>query len=435
MNAMTALAQRVRCERLSCGARVYLIENHTNLTVSLVGYVDGGLFLEDPADAGVANLCISMLDRGTPTRDQAAIADALESNGARLAYGLTREVVTVRAHCLSEDLPLVLDIFGDTLTQPSFPDAELAIVREDAKAGLREAAYDTYTQAGRRSAEMLLGSDHPYARESLGRGENLDRLGCVDLERYHAAAIAGGRLHLAVIGDIRPDETLAMLERELGDLPRGESLPEGTFTDGHNDTPAGEDPARHARREHVEICDKEQVDIVFLSHGVPRTAEGFESYGLANFIFGGSFVSRLNQRLRDTDGLTYGAQSAIISGSHPGVWLAHVGVHPDHRERAIEGVLAEMRQMAADGITKAELKLAQQHLSGSFPIRLETNRAIAAALLEGLRAGRGLDFIDRYRERLMALTREQVNAATKTLLGGDEVVVVSSGTESQGRVT
>ena len=106
------LADRMRSAQLRNGAQVHLLESHRNLTVDLAGFIEGGLSLEDESLPGVAHLCVSMLDRGTGGRDQAAIADALESNGARLAYGLNPELLSFRARCLSEDLELVLeDIF------------------------------------------------------------------------------------------------------------------------------------------------------------------------------------------------------------------------------------------------------------------------------------------------------------------------------------
>ena len=86
-----------------------------------------------------------------------------------------------------------------------------------------------------------------------------------------------------------------------------------------------------------------------------------------------------------------------------------------------------VKAMAEAGVDAAELEMAQQHLTGSFPIRLETNRALASLLLESVRFGRGLDYVDRYPARIRGLTLEEVNAAARRLLGAPEPVVVAAG--------
>ena len=222
-----------------------------------------------------------------------------------------------------------------------------------------------------------------------------------------------------MVGDIEPAATLALLERHLAGLPRECGEPVAPQVSAPAAPP--EAPVR------IAIPDKEQVEIVVATPGVSRAEPGFEAYAVANFLFGGSFVSRLNLRLRDREGITYGAQSTIVSGRHPGFWYASAGVHPEKVERAVALTLEEMRRLADAGVTAEELALAQQHLTGSFPIRLETNRAIGSVLLESERFGRGLDYIDRYPERIRALTVEQVSAAARGLIDPSRAVTAVAG--------
>jgi zinc protease len=443
---MMRLADRVHAATLDNGIRVHLVASHVNPTVDLIGVIEGGMFLEEPASAGVGHLCVTMLDRGTRRRTQAEISDALESNGARLSHGLAREAVTIRARCLTEDLEMLLAILGETLAEPSFPASELELAKEDARAGLREAAFDTCGRAYDRAAGLVIGPEHPYARETLGCLAAIDATRRENLEAFHRAAIVGARTRLVMIGDFEPEPALALLARHLGAVPAGEAVlpPEARPTAdrswmpthpgsdasgpsaGAVDGPAWAAPLR--TRDHVEIADKGQIDAIVMRPGVARTDEAFTAYGLANFILGGSFVSRLNQRLRDQEGLTYGAQSSIISALFSGFWSAYVGVHPRHLERAVAGILEEMRRFATQGVDEEELELARMNLTGSFPIRLETNRAVAAALIEALRLGKGPDFVDTSIERIRAVTGEQVNAAAQALFRTDDAVLVTAGT-------
>lgn len=444
------ISARVQDLVLPNGAKTYLIENHADVTVDVLGLFEGGLFLEPPEQAGLANLTLAMLDRGTRRRTENEISDAIESNGLQLDYTLLRECAGVRARCLSEDLPLLLELMGETLTEPTFPEEQLALVREQVLVDLEQIAYDTFEQAARRAATRLFHGGHPYAREALGEADRLVKLTTNDLESYRLRALTGPRMSLVVAGHIDPAETTALVRRHLGALPEesgGKSALEASETaaapGAHADAPF-KTPEAHAggrlaapqtrtatqpavRREHVPIADKEQVDIVFMRPGIARTEPGFEAYGLANFIFGGSFVSRLNQRLRDRAGLTYGAHSAIISGRFPGYWLASTGVPPQQVERAVALVIEELTRFVEEGVSAEELAVAQDHLTGAFPIRLETNQALAALFLDGIRYGRGRDYLERYPERLRAVTRDAVNAAARRLIDPGDLIVVSAG--------
>ncbi len=428
---MIRLADRVHPATLANGIVVHLIASHTNPTVDLIGLIEGGMYLEDPARAGVANLCISMLDRGTRRRTQAEISDALESCGARLSHGLGREAVTVRGRCLAEDMSLVLEILGETLAEPVFPPEELELVKEDARAGLREAAFDTGEQAYERAAGLVIGPEHPYARDPLGRLEAIDAVSREDLVAFHRSAIAGARMQLVMIGDFELAAGLDLLTRHLGAVPPGQAtLPDGARPGGEpaaGSTASGSADGPRVRA-HVEVADKGQLDVILMRPGVARTDETFTAHALANFIMGGSFVSRLNQRLRDHEGLTYGAHSSIHSALYRGLWSAGAGVHARHLEQAVASTLEEMRRFAAGGVGEEELELARMNLTGSFPIKLETNRAVATALLEAIRLGKGPAHLDTYNERIAAVTREQVNEAARSLFATGDLVVVTAGT-------
>ncbi len=442
-----SVADRITTSRLANDAKAYVLESRSNITVDLIGYLEGGLGLEASRQAGVANLCVGTLDRGTRTRAHDEIAEALESCGARVSFDLTPETTTFRARCLSEDLALVLSILAECLAAPSFPEAQLKIGREEALAGLREAAIDTYARAYECGAGLVLGADHPYARDPLGRDAVVPRVTAEQVHAFHRRLLSSSRLRLAVIGDVAAAEVTTLLEETLGSLPPADEgsrggAPAGEWreaastvgpTAGLAAAPADASADASAggphigQREHLALPDKEQVDLFFMRRGVPRTAPDFEAYALANFLVGGSFVSRLNQRLRDQEGLTYGAQSTIVSGLEAGLWYAYVSVHPRDAERCVEMTFEELARFAAEGPADEELEMARLHLTGSFPIKLEAKRMVASVLLDSVRTGRGLDYIDRYCERVMAIGCGQVIEAARNLWLGAPMTVASAG--------
>ena len=438
----TAIVERVRDVILANGVHVYLLENHADVTVDLVGFFEGGLYLEAPEQSGVADLTLSMLDRGTRHRTENEIAIALESNAISLDYTLVREGATVRGRCLAEDLPLLIELMGETLAEPSFPAGQLALAKEQTLVDLRQAAYDTFEQATRRAAALLLGPRHPYAREPQGEPDIVQSLSARDLDDYRRRALTAQRLSLAVVGDIDPDLTAELLAQRFVTLAvESPAAEQGAWPGipGPGEPIPGEEggpaalPARDTIREHVPLADKEQIDLVFVRPGVARIARDYDASGLANFILGGSFVSRLNHRLRDAAGLTYGASSSIASGRSPGYWLANVGLHPRDLDRGVDIVREELKHFVEDGVSDEELEIARDHLSGGFPLRLETNRGVASMFLDGIRYGRGRDYIHRYLDCLRALDRDRVNAAARKLIDPDALVIVSCGSKEGPR--
>ena len=181
MDRSVSIAERVAVADLAGGVRVHLLENHANATVDVVGLIEGGLRGEPPELPGVADLTFAMLDRGTQRRDERALAEALESNGAVLEYGLGPEVAVLSARCLSEDLALLLEILGETLCEPAFPEAQLALEREETLVALRESAFDTFDRAFRRAVGRLRGEHDIYARDPLGTEAVVARLTRADL--------------------------------------------------------------------------------------------------------------------------------------------------------------------------------------------------------------------------------------------------------------
>jgi len=426
-------APHVSVVRLEPGIDLYLLRRRAVPRFDLIGLLEGGLCAEPAEESGVADLVLSMLDRGTPARDEQAIARLLESLGAQLAYRLTRETAIVEVHGLSEDLEPVVALMGETLCRPTFPAAELVQAQREAQAALREEAHDGFERAYQRAAARFFGERHPYARSLTGAAAIIPQLGREALARHHARTIAADRLTLAAVGDFDATRMSDALNAALAPLAKRAALGPAPLAPQRR---CKRSPPRRQRAgtsagapplEHVALADKEQVDLVWLGPGVARDDPGFDAAALASFLIGGSFVSRLNARLRDREGLTYGAHCGLSGGRAPGCWYATLGVEPAAVERAVRLVTEELSRFAGEGPVAGELEAARQHLAGAHPLRLETNRSLAAAMLALVRHGRPLTDLDRYPERLAALDGEAVTAAARRMVDFDQITVATAG--------
>ncbi|MBD3336616.1 MAG: hypothetical protein GF355_13980, partial [Candidatus Eisenbacteria bacterium] len=396
--------------------------NHANPTVELAGRLEGGMLLEGDRP-GLAHATASMLDRGTGRRSRGEIAEILEGLGASVSFRSTIEVVGFHAKCLREDLPVVVELLAEMLQQPAFPGKEWDIVRPQIVNAIREAHQETFDRAYHRAMEILCGDANPYARLTVGSEEALQQIKPVDLGRFHQQALAGRSMTVALVGDVEPEAGAALLERHLGDIDAGEPFPaveearRWTSFDG----PSG------VATEHVELPEKSQVDLVLARPGLSRLDPGYEAAFVANYVLGGHFSSRLNKELRDNEGLTYGTYSRLRPGLGVVPWYASIGVHPQNVERARTGMLREMDRLRAGGVAPGEFADAISHLTGSFPVRLEANRAVATMLLDGERYGQGPDVIESYLERLERIRRDDVEEQARRLFRTGGAVIVSAG--------
>jgi zinc protease len=146
-----------------------------------------------------------------------------------------------------------------------------------------------------------------------------------------------------------------------------------------------------------------------------------------NAVLGGLFNSRINLNLREVHGYTYGAFSSFLWRKQAGPFVVSTAVKSDITDAAAREILTEIDRMRAEPISADELSLATSYLDGVFPIRFETTSAIAAALGVLVLHKLPEDYYDRYRERVRALTVDQILSAARTYLHPDELQMVVVG--------
>jgi zinc protease len=146
------------------------------------------------------------------------------------------------------------------------------------------------------------------------------------------------------------------------------------------------------------------------------------------------FNSRVNLNLREAHGYTYGAFSAFDWRREAGPFLVHTAVRSDVTDAAAREIIGEIDRMRAEAISAEELSLATSYLDGVFPIRFESTAAIAAALSVLSLFALPEDYYDTYRERVTAVSADQVLEAARRYLHPEslQMVVVGDPTAIRG---
>jgi zinc protease len=138
-------------------------------------------------------------------------------------------------------------------------------------------------------------------------------------------------------------------------------------------------------------------------------------------------MGRVGEHVRDEQGLAYYVYTTLDAGLGPGPWAAAAGVAPENVERAVEGILDEIRHLQSEPVAEEELVDNKSYLIGSLPLRLEGNEGIAAQIAEIELYQLGLDHVQRFPSQIAALTAEDVMSVAQQVLNPDAYVLAVAG--------
>ncbi|RLC86277.1 MAG: insulinase family protein [Chloroflexi bacterium] len=401
------------------GIVVLVRENHNSPSVVIRGFLRVGAYDERPEQAGLSAFTAAALTRGTVNRTFEQIYEELEAVGASVGISGGTHTTGFGAKSLVEDLPLVLDILADALRYPTFPREEVEKLRGEIITDLEERAHDTRRMANLTFHELAYPKEHPYSRSLAGYIETIGKLSRDDLAEFYAGGYGPQGMVIVVVGAVETGDALAQIADAFGDW--------GGHT--YERVPLPEvQRITEARERTVSIPGKTQSDIVLGYPGPPRTAPDFLDAAVCNTILGVfGLMGRLGENVRDEQGLAYYSFSRLDGGPGPGPWRVIAGVNPANVERAITSIRAEIRRICEEPVNEDELTDNKAFITGSLPLRLETNEGVAQAILDMEHFNLGLDYLQRYADLINEITAERVQAAAQRWLDPDAYALAIAG--------
>ena len=404
---------------LENGAVIVSKEAHTVPAVTInVGVRAGSVYDADDL-VGLSHLASRVLDRGTAQRTSDQIAEDLDERGVSLTVGANRHVMTVSCTCLAEDFEAMLDLVGELIREPAFPDQEIETRKGEVINAIRQDEDNPAAMAVQALFAMLYPGGHPYGRPSKGTVETVSRLTRQHLIDFHAARFAPATTTAIIVGDVDCERAVAAGRRVFGSW-RNNAAPEMALL---------HPPANRVREERViSMMNKAQADIAYGFTTIVRSDPSYYAYALMNNALGQYGIGgRLGDSIRERQGMAYYVFSSFDANVVEGPLIVRAGVNPANVERAVASIDDEMRQMAGEGLTPGELADCKQYLIGSIPRLLETNGAIATFLQTAEFFGLGLDHDLRLPSLLDAVSLDDVNAAARRALDVSRAAVVIAG--------
>lgn len=399
------------------GARVQFVESRGLPMLDVqVDFAAGSMF--DPAGKpGVAALTRGILDLGAGKRDETAIAEQLADIGAALGGGADtdRASVSIRTLSAPEKRNLALDILRSALQAPHFDAAILDREKARTIASLKEAMTRPDSIAGKAFWAAMY-PNHPYGREVTP--ESVAGITRSDLQAFHASYYVAANASITLVGDISHAEAEQVAESLSDGLPRGNAaaLPAAPVV-GKGKVVHIAHPASQA---HVYI-------------GLPAIERGnpdFFPLLVGNYsLGGGGFVSRLMKEVRDKRGYAYSVYSYFAPLKQSGPFQIGLQTKRSQAKEAIKVARGILEEFVKNGPTAEELEAAKANLTGSFPLRLDSNKKILDNVAVIGFYGLPLDYLDRYQENVQAVTVDQVKRAFSRHIQPDNLMTVTVAAE------
>jgi zinc protease len=398
------------------GLQVVVVEQHEQPSISVRMLVGAGSAQDVAPRHGVANMVASLLDQGTTTRTAQQIADAVDTIGGEVMAGAGTEVTFAYVTVLKDSFAQSLDLLSDIVRAPAFAPEELERQRDQLRSALKVSYQDPDYLASVVFGRLVYGF-HPYGYPGTGTPASIERITRADLVAFHQQYFGPNNCILAVVGDMVPADAFAAVEKTFGPWERRE-VPTVMML---------QPPPPTRRIVVIDVPDAVQTEIRAGHLGVKRNTDDFVAVDMAVRILGGEGANRLQRVLRMQRGLTYGASADLEAYRVTGAIAAETDTRSEATGEALRVMVDEFFRLQRESVRARELDDAKAYLAGSFPLSIETPDAIAMRVLTALFYGLPLKELETFRERVTAITPDDIERVTRAYFKPDRLSIVLVG--------
>lgn len=404
----------------SQGVPVYYIETTTLPMVDIEIIFDAGSS-RDGDQHGVASLTSALLDTGAGNLNADQIAQNLESVGAQLGTGISRDMASISLRTLTEKKLLTksLDTLQTILTQPSFNEADFQREKNRTIANLK---YREELPGAIANIQFMktLYKDHPYAHPESGFLDTVSKLTRDDLKAFYNQYYVAKNAMVVIVGDLDQQTAQTAAEKLISGLAPGkqpETLPNAALT-------------KEGNTQHIEFPSK-QTHVLAGLIGIDRKDEDYFNLYVGNHILGGSgLVSQLFKEVREKRGLAYSSYSYFSPLLLKGYFTMGLQTRNDQTEEAVSIMQKTLQQFVEDGPSEDQIIAAKRNITGGFAMRFDTNKKLAnyVAMIGFYQLP--LDYLDTFQSQVEAVTVESIKKAFQQKVNPELINTITVGASS-----
>jgi zinc protease len=357
-------------------------------------YMAGGCVEESPELAGLTLLTARTMLKGTTNRSAAQVADDSEMLGATISAAAASDSFGWSFSVPKTRLAAALELLGDVVTQPTFPEDAIETERTVALSSIAMVRDDMYRYPMKLAREAAF-DGHPYGLSSIGTEESMRAITKKDVEGWHSARVLKSAAVIGIVSDLDAAEVADLVSSELASL-------------GLRDTPRVAVPEwTRTAKVVAETREKAQTALAVAFPAPPRTDDSrFAALLIATIASG--LGGRFFDELRDRQSLAYTVQAGVSERRAAGMFVSYIATSPEKEGIAREGLLAEFAKLREVEVTDREIARAKEYVVGTHAISRESGGAVLSELLDAWMFGSGLAEMERFEDNVRAVTAGQM---------------------------
>jgi zinc protease len=406
-------------QTLPNGLQVVAVLHHEQPVVNMRLLIRAGASFDPKNKLGLAHMAASLLDQGTKTKSASELNDEIDFIGGAMGAGAGTDLTFVNMIVMKDSFERGMRMLSEMARQPGFAQAEIDRQKQQTLSGLQVSLQDPEYVANSVFDRLVYGF-HPYGLPETGTPETVSSITRDDLVAFHQKYFAPNNAIFAIVGDVTADEAFTTAKKVFTDWEKRE-LPTQKFVDPP-------DPTRRVIV--VNKPDAVQTEVRVGHIGIPRKHPDYMAVNLAIRILGGEGSNRLHQILRTQRGLTYGAQANMDTLKETGDFEAETNTRSEATGEVLRLIVDEFWRIQRERVSEYERADAKAYLTGSFPLTIETPQSIAMQVVNVLFYGLPLEQLQTFRERVNAVSVDDIQRVAREFLRPDRLSVVLVGNAS-----
>jgi zinc protease len=377
----------------------------------------------------IGELTASMLTRGTTKKSYQDLMDLENQLKSRISIYGDATGASLDIEALRDNLPAALDLAAEMLTSPSFPAKQLELLKQESLASLEQQLQDPSHLAWVALDQLVSPwpkTDPRYSRSVADEIDAIKRVTLADIKAFYRDFAGANHAELVIVGDFDPAALTAQVEKRFG-----------TWTSKRPYTRLVDKPfLAAATAKSIVVKDKEMTQL-YLAHDLAMkdTDADYAAWLMVGHLLGGDNSSRIWMRLREKEGLSYGAGAWTHAGAMDdgGGFGAYAIVAPQNLAKAKASMLEEIEKMAAGTVAADELERGKNSWLKSQDTSLSSDGYVTGMLAGQAFRGRTTQFALELRKKIQALTPADVERAAKKYLQPSKLIVVDAGDASKSK--
>jgi len=398
---------------LKNGIPVYLIDSGTE-DIERIEFTfgAGNVFEDKPLLSSTTNL---MLTEGTERYKSNRINNLLDTWSAFYHPFTERDRAGIVIYFLNRHIEKILDIAGEIIFHPVFPDAELKLLMKKRYRKFLVENDKVYRLAANQFFESIFGNQHPYGRQALP--EDFGNLDSTLLRDFHASFYRPENMAIFVSGKIHKDISF-LLNKYFGEIfvPPAHAKKSSLFLSRQKE-----------RIIYIEKKGALQSAIRIGSPSINKRHEDYQGLKVLNVILGGFFGSRLMKNIREDKGYTYGISSSVISLNLTGFISISTEVSNKFTQYAIDEIYKEIKRLQSESVNKEELSVVRNYMLGELVRMFDGPFASAESFRSAWEFGFDNSYYQRFADRIKSIESDELKILTQKYYNIDDLYEVTAG--------